>query len=70
MNSNELLSYLHDVRDLEQICYTCNTGINNLQYKANRLGIYKKIKLPEKKEFVFFIVGISNWGMLMLYHFL
>lgn len=54
MNSNELLSYLHDVRDLEQIYYTCNTGINNLQYKANRLGIYKKIKLPEKKEFDFF----------------
>lgn len=50
MNTNELLLYLHNVRDLEQICYTCDKSINSLQYRANKLGICKKIKLPEKED--------------------
>lgn len=48
MNTNELLLYLKSVRDLEQICYTCNRSINNLQYRADRLGICKNFVEPIK----------------------
>lgn len=64
MNTSELLVYLYDVRDLEQICYTCNKGISYLEYRAGKLGIKKNITEPAKPKISSYF---DAWGVQEIY---
>lgn len=63
MNTKELLSYLHNVRDLEQTCYTCDKSISNLQYKAGKLGISENFSKPMKPRFFDYFAGLDVEGI-------